>query len=188
MQQLARMVSPVVLQFPGHDPAMAALARRLAEAQPLIELEETNQAELAIRDGWGRPTGMQFRGVPQGQELAVLLDDLVAASLGSTTLSPLARMQAGELPEGLQLWILSTPACLRCAQAARLAHALALESKGKLTVTVIDVSERPDIIQQFRATTVPWFVVNEQHSFAGPLPELLLVQRLADLATEGESQ
>jgi hypothetical protein len=29
---------------------------------------------------------------------------------------------------------------------------------------------------------VPWFVVNKKQSFSGPLPELLLVQRLADLA------
>lgn len=181
MQQLDRMVGTVVLQVPGHDPAMVALARRLAEAQPLIELVETDGPDLAIADGWGRPAGIQFRGLPRGQELQVLLDDLVAVSRGSTPLSPLGRMQARELPEGSQLWILATPACLRCSQAARLAHAIALESNGRLTATVIDVSERPDLIAQFGATTVPWFVVGGQHSFAGPLPELLLIQRLADL-------
>lgn len=183
MQQLARMVGPVVLQFPAHDPALAALARQLAEAQPLIALAETGESELTIRDGWGRPTGIRFRGVPLGQELQVLADDLVAVSRGSTSLSPLGRMQARELPEGLELWILATPACLRCAQAARLAHAMALESNGRLTATVVDISDRPDLIQRFRVTTVPWFVVNEEHSFSGPLPELLLLQRLADVAT-----
>lgn len=162
---------------------MMALARRLAEAQPLIELKETDEADLAIADGWGRPTGIQFRGLPQGQELQVLLDDMVAVSRGSTAVSPLGRMQARELPAGSQLWILATPACLRCSQAARLAHGIALESAGKLTATVIDVSDRPDLITQFGATTVPWFVVNEAQSFAGPLPELLLIQRVADIAS-----
>jgi hypothetical protein len=182
LQQLERMVGPVVLQVPGHDPAMMALARRLTEAQPLIELEETGGPDLSISDGWGRPTGIYFRGLPQGQELQVLLDDLVAVSRGSTGLSPLGRMQARELPGGAQLWVLATPACLRCSQAARLAHAIAFESGGRLTATVVDVSERLDLIERFGATTVPWCVVNEAHSFAGPLPELLLIQRIADVA------
>jgi len=64
VQQLERMVGPVVLQVPGHDPAMMALARRLAEAQPLIELAETSGSDLCISDGWGRPTGICFRGLP----------------------------------------------------------------------------------------------------------------------------
>jgi predicted DsbA family dithiol-disulfide isomerase len=54
----------------------------------------------------------------------------------------------------------------------------------------VDVSTRPELITQWHATTVPWFVFNQAHSFAGPLPELVLAQRLQDLmgtSAEGES-
>jgi hypothetical protein len=44
----------------------------------------------------------------------------------------------------------------------------------------VDVSAEPALITQFQATTVPYFVLNRTKGFAGPLPELFLVQRLAD--------
>lgn len=63
----------------------------------------------------------------------------------------------------------------------RLVHSIALESGGGLTVTAVDVSTRPELIRQFGAATVPYYVVNRQHGFPGPLPELILLQRIADL-------
>ncbi|MGE5673739.1 MAG: thioredoxin family protein [Mycobacterium leprae] len=180
VERLESMMGPVVLQ------SGAPLAQELAGLAPdsLLSVEPGEDDRVALLDGYGRPTGIRFEGVPQGQELNVLLDDIVAVSRGSTALTPLGRMEAQTLPEGLSLWVLSTPACTRCAQAARLAHAIALESKGRLTATVVDVSDRPELITRFGATTVPWFVVEERVSFAGPLPELVLLQRLAGAAED----
>lgn len=62
---------------------------------------------------------------------------------------------------------------------------MALESGGKLKAVAVDVSREPDLIRQFGAQTVPFFVVNGVQGFPGPLPELILVQRLADLAGTG---
>jgi predicted DsbA family dithiol-disulfide isomerase len=50
--------------------------------------------------------------------------------------------------------------------------------------TAIDVSIDQHLIREFQANTVPFFVVNRVHGFAGPLPELFLVQRLSDLMSE----
>lgn len=59
----------------------------------------------------------------------------------------------------------------------RLAHELALEGRD-LQVTAVDVSLRPDLITRYGAQTAPFFVWNQQAAFPGPLPELVLLQRL----------
>ena len=60
---------------------------------------------------------------------------------------------------------------------------MALESRGRLTATVIDLTHHPEWIARFSVTTVPYFVVGEKAGFAGPLPELILLQRIHDQAS-----
>lgn len=179
-QRLAAMIGPVVLQIPSGDAAAAAFAHELAEGSPLLEVVEGEDQQITLLDSYGRPTGIAFEGLPLGQELGVLLDDILAVSRGATSLSPLGRMQAKELSGSLQ--ILVTPTCTRCSQAVRLAHAIALESRGSLTATAVDVSEQQALIAHFGVNTVPYFVWNGETGFAGPLPELILLQRLSDTA------
>lgn len=57
---------------------------------------------------------------------------------------------------------------------------MALESRGRLTATMIDLTQHPEMAGRFGVTTVPYFVAGERVGFAGPLPELILLQRLLD--------
>lgn len=59
---------------------------------------------------------------------------------------------------------------------------MALESGGRLAATMIDLTDRADLVERFSVTTVPYFVVNRRAGFAGPLPELVLLQRIHDQA------
>lgn len=50
---------------------------------------------------------------------------------------------------------------------------------------MVDLTHHPELAERFAVTTVPYFVVNGRSGFPGPLPELLLLQRIADLAAAG---
>lgn len=186
-ERLQAMVAPVTLCLSGQgevQEGLRALAQELAALNELVEIQESCPAEddgltpsLRLLDGWGRDTGIRFVGIPLGQELPVLLNDLVAVSRGVTSISPLGRSQARDLKgELLVFW---TPSCPRCAQAVRLAHELALEGK-ELRVTAVDVTLYPNLIAEYGAQTAPFFVWERRLAFPGPLPELLLLQRLQD--------
>ncbi|MFZ5823247.1 MAG: hypothetical protein ACOY94_02695 [Bacillota bacterium] len=61
-------------------------------------------------------------------------------------------------------------------------HEMALESRGRLTANVVDLTHHPEWMERFSVTTVPYFVVGEKAGFPGPLPELILLQRIHDHA------
>lgn len=61
----------------------------------------------------------------------------------------------------------------------RLAHEIALESRGRVTAIAVDLLRRPDLVQQFGVNTVPYFVLNERIGLPGPVAELHLLQWLA---------
>lgn len=62
----------------------------------------------------------------------------------------------------------------------RLANEIAMESRGRLTATTIDLMHHVDLTERFAVTTVPFFVIGEGVGVPGPLPELILLQRIAD--------
>lgn len=184
-ERLAGMVGPVTLCLAGEGETYEALRLLVAELRSLndlLEVQEECSADadgltpsLRLLDGWGRDTGIRYVGVPLGQELPVLLNDLVATSRGGTSISPLGRAQARDLKgELLVFW---TPGCPRCAHAVRLAHELALEGRD-LRVTAVDATLYPHLVREYGAQTVPFFVWERRLAFPGPLPELLLLQRL----------
>lgn len=182
-QRLEAMVGPVVLQVPPDDQSMQSLAAELADGD-LLTVAAGEPGSITLVDAYGRPTGIHFRDLPLGQELDPFLDAILAVSGRGGSLTPLGRTQAQELPEGTELWVLVSTSCTRCAQAVRLAHAIALESRGRLKATAIDLTQHPELITQYGISAVPSFVINQRTAFPGPLPELVLLQRLADQAQD----
>lgn len=61
---------------------------------------------------------------------------------------------------------------------------MALESRGRLTGIMIDLTRHPEWLERFTVSTVPFFVVGQKTGFSGPLPELILLQRLLDHSPE----
>ncbi|MHB9146406.1 MAG: thioredoxin family protein [Symbiobacteriia bacterium] len=184
-ERLQGMVGPVTLCLSGEGEGLAALvtlARDLGVVNELVEyrtdcVPDTDGLTPSLRllDGWGRETGVRYVGLPLGQEYPVLLNDLLAASRGNTSISPLGRAQARDLAG--ELMVFWTPNCPRCAQAVRLAHELAIEGPN-LRVKAVDVTLHPELVARYGAQTVPFFVWEGRFAFPGPLPELVLLQRL----------
>ncbi|BDG60028.1 thioredoxin family protein [Caldinitratiruptor microaerophilus] len=195
-RQLADMVVDVHLRVGvrGPDPGAAwDLAADLARLSPLIHVSwlETNGPDgadgtlaLALADAAGADRGVWFRTVPQGLEVDVLVQDVVDLSRGRRPVSPLAAGELARLRRPLLLEVLVAPDCPRCAHAAALAHRLAMAAGG-LKAAVVDAGAMPSYLDRFRVGTVPYFVVGGRTGFAGPLPELVLVQRLVQAAAAG---
>lgn len=64
----------------------------------------------------------------------------------------------------------------------RLAHEIALESRGRVTAVAVDLLQHPDLVEQYGVNTVPYFILDERLGLAGPVPELHLLQWLSDNA------
>ncbi len=64
----------------------------------------------------------------------------------------------------------------------RLAHEVALESRGRVTAIAVDLLQHPDLVQQFGVSTVPYFILNDEIGLPGPVAELHLLQWVADNA------
>lgn len=171
----------------GPDPRAAwNLATDLSRLSPLIHVSwlEASGPEgagetlaLALADAGGADRGVWFRTVPQGLEVDVLVHDVVDLSRGRRPVSPLAAAELARLRRPLQLDVLVAPDCPRCAHAAALAHRLAMAA-DRLKAAVVDVGAMPSYLDRFPVATVPYFVVGGRTGFSGPLPELVLVQRL----------
>ncbi len=186
-QRLSQMMGPVVLRVPAASGEIAELAAELtgtveSEEEALLTVEPWEGESLTLLDGWGRETGIHFRDIPVGQELTALVDAILAVSKGTAVLSPLGRSQAQSLPAGSEVWIFVTPSCPRCSAMVRLANEIALESRGNLRAVTIDLTHHPEMVGRFNVLTAPYFVVGGKTGFPGPLPELILLQRIADVA------
>lgn len=94
----------------------------------------------------------------------------MAVSRRDSGLSPQTRQALAGLARDVHIQVFVTPTCPYCPRAARLAHAMALESP-RVRADVIDASEYPDLAQRYSVYGVPKVVINETTQFEGALPE-----------------
>jgi alkyl hydroperoxide reductase subunit AhpF len=188
-EQLVDRVTLVLYLGPGGNTALQELTAALVALSPRLDVVEVGDEQarvaaavrrtptLALHDAVGHDTGIRFLGAPQGLEFDVLLSDLLTVSRGQNELTPLAREYARTLPAG-ELEVLVTPSCTRCSHALTLAHQVAWVSR-RVRVTAVDLTAWPERAAEAGATTVPFYVWNDTVRFPGPLPDLVLLQRLA---------
>ena len=114
--------------------------------------------------------GIRYYGVPAGFEFSTLLGLVELVGRRESGLQPenKARLAGSGSPLDLQMFVTLT--CPACPVAAGLAGRLALES-DKLTLSIIDATEFPQLAGLYNVTAVPKIVVNRGHSFEGALPE-----------------
>jgi glutaredoxin-like protein len=135
-------------------------------------------ARGALDDGGAR---IRYYGIPAGFEFAAFLEDLVAVSRGDSGLSPQTRQALAGLTRDVHIQVFVTPTCPYCPRAARLAHAMALESV-RVRADVIDASEYPGLARRYNVYGVPKVVINETTAFEGALPETAFLAAVLEAA------
>jgi glutaredoxin-like protein len=124
-----------------------------------------------------RDYGIKYYGVPAGYEFTTLLTLLDLAGRRNSGLQPENRSKLNLLSSSLDIQMFVTLTCPVCPMAAATAARIAIES-DKLSVSIIDATEFPQLAGLYNVMAVPRTVVNRGHSFEGALPETLFVNEV----------
>jgi glutaredoxin-like protein len=124
--------------------------------------------------------GIRYFGVPAGFEFSTLLSliELVGARNGGLKPETVTKLAGLSSPTDIQMFVTLT--CPVCPTAALTAARFALES-DKVSLSIIDAAEFPQLAGLYNVMAVPRTVVNRGHSFEGAMPE----ERFVDEITRG---
>ena len=120
---------------------------------------------LVVLDKDGSDRGVIFYGMPGGNTLKSLISLILLVSTGETgmedeVIERISRME----PNSLQVFV--TPATPRCNDTIDIANRIAYVNSG-ITSSVIDVTDFPEIAQQFHVIGLPMTVGSDDLKFTG---------------------
>ncbi len=134
--------------------------------------------------GAATTTGVRFYGIPSGYEYMSLIDAIVDASRGTTSLSETTKAALKELKKDVRIQVFVTPTCPYCTVAVRLAHQMARESP-RITAEMVEATEFPHLAQKYAVLGVPKTVMNETVAVDGAVPENIFLEHVKRAAGDG---
>jgi glutaredoxin-like protein len=115
-------------------------------------------------------SGVQYFGIPSGQEFSSYLQDLIAVSTGETDLDPDLREQVRAIDEPVNIKVFVTPTCPHCPRAVMTAHQFAIENPN-ITAEMVEAQEFMELSQEFGVRGVPQVNINDHDGqFTGAQP------------------
>ena len=132
---------------------------------------------FGMNDGPNDGPKLRFFGIPMGQQLAVVIENIRTISRGVSPLSMDTRKKLRGINQPVHIQVFVTPGSAQCPSIARLAHALALENRN-ITADVVEIEEFPALAQQYGVRSVPLTVVNELTQIAGVVTETEFVEKI----------
>ncbi len=138
---------------------------------------------VVVLDAAGKDHGIRFFGIPTGYEFATLVADITMVSSGDPGLrdATIGTLAALDRPVHVQVFV--TPTCPYCPRAVLLAHRLAFAS-DRVTASMIDASEFPDLADRYDVRAVPLTVINDTIRLEGAVPESDLQAELQAMVLE----
>jgi glutaredoxin-like protein len=115
-------------------------------------------------------TNLRFFGIPSGYEYTSLIEAIVDASKGATSLKPETKEALRALYRDIHIQTFVTPTCPYCTMSVRLGHQMALESP-RIVADMIESTEFPHLAQKYQVVGVPRTVINESITIEGAVPE-----------------
>jgi glutaredoxin-like protein len=122
--------------------------------------------------------GIRYYGVPAGFEFTTLLSlvGLVGARNGGLKPETKTKLEGLASPADIQMFVTLT--CPVCPVAALTAARFAIAS-DKVSLSIIDATEFPQLAGLYNVMAVPRTVVNRGHAFEGAVPEEQFVDEIA---------
>ena len=172
----------------------------LARGSPKVSVEEHNlvldreqAAEFGIDRAPGiaivgpRDQGLRYYGTPAGHELRSIADAVALAGGaegdgGGLAPESLAALAALDRPLDIKVFV--TAACALCPQTVGLAWRLAAASR-RVTASVIEATEFPELVQRYRISGVPKTVVDDRIEILGSQPEDAFVRAVLQIDSTG---
>ena len=163
---------------------LAGRSARVSVEEHNLVLDREQAAAFGIERAPGiaivgpRDLGLRYYGTPAGHELRSLADAVAVAggaagAGGGLTPESLAALAALDRPLDIKVFV--TAACSLCPQTVGLAWRLAAASP-RVTASVIEATEFPELVQRYRISGVPKTVVDERVEILGSQPEDAFVQ------------
>jgi len=162
---------------------LAALTDKISLHQHIFEEDKEAVAQYRVEGipaivlHVGDRHWLKYYGSPGGHEFVPLVETIVDISRGTNYLSAKIRKRLHKLKKDVRIQVFVTPACPHCSQMARLAYQVALESP-RISTEVIEASEFPELGQRYQVRAVPTTVIDDKMSFAGAVPDDLLVDTI----------
>ena len=162
---------------------LAALTDKISLHQHIFEEDEEAVAQYqveripAIVLHVGDRRWLKYYGSPGGHEFVPLVETIVDISRDTNYLSDKIRKRLHKLKRDVRIQVFVTPACSHCPQMARLVYQVALESP-RIRAEVIEANEFPELSQRYQVRGVPTTVIDDKMSFAGAVPDDLLVDTI----------
>jgi glutaredoxin-like protein len=165
LEELAALTDKISLRQHIFDEDKEAVAQYGVERIPAIVLH--------VGDGrW-----LKYYGSPGGHEFVPLVETIVDISRGTNYPSDRIRKRLRKLKRDVRIQVFVAPACPHCPQMARLAYQVALESPH-ISTEVIESNEFPELSRRYQVRAVPTTIIDEKMSFAGSVPDDLLVDTI----------
>ncbi|MCZ7357660.1 MAG: thioredoxin family protein [Candidatus Methanoperedens sp.] len=120
---------------------------------------------------------IRYYGVPAGYEFPVIIEDILDASRGSTSLPDNIKKRLAEIQKPVHIQVFVSPTCPYCPRAARIAHQFAIENEF-IRSDVIEMTEFPYLAQRYSVMSVPTIVINEDTSFMGAQPPEIFIEQI----------
>ncbi len=135
----------------------------------------TRVPAIVVSDG--THSRVKFYGAPSGYEFSSLLTCIVDAGGSKEPLTEDTTNFLDGLETDLNIQVFVTPTCPHCPGAAVLASRMAGYS-DKVSSTVIEANEFPELSSKFKVQGVPRTVINENLYAEGSVPESMMIQAL----------
>lgn len=154
-----------------------------------LVLDKEQAAEFGIDRAPGiaivgsRDLGLRYYGTPAGHELDSMVDAIALAGGAAgddAGLAPGSLALLAALDRPLDVKVFVTASCALCPQVVGLAWRLAAAS-SRVTTSVIEATEFPDLMQRYRISGVPKTVVDDRIEILGSQPEETFVRTVLQL-------
>lgn len=166
--------------------------REMAETSELLSLEEHDlDSDLAEEYGaskydkgpvqvlaGGDVSGVNYFGLPTGQEINSYITDIVELSTGEPELADSVAESVQEIDEPVEITVFVTPTCPHCPGAVQTAHRFAMVNEN-ISGEMVQSQEFMDVAQEYGVRGVPQINVNgHDGEFTGNLPPEQFLQEV----------
>jgi glutaredoxin-like protein len=126
-----------------------------------------------------RDYGIRLYGLPAGYEFTSLIETLLAVGKRQHGLSEPLLKELAKVDRPVHLQVMVTVECPFCPRAVVAAHRLAMASEN-IRSDMVEVTEYPELAEQYEIQGVPVTIINETHQAVGALPPAQLIAAILE--------
>ena len=126
-----------------------------------------DKVPATLIDG-ARELGIRFYGLTGGYEFSSLVDAILMASTGESSLDERLKKLIMDMSKPIHIEVMTTLTCPYCPRMVHVANQFTLVN-DKIRSDMIESSEYPQLVQRYSVSGVPKTIINETHSFEGAM-------------------